>query len=61
MDIEEFYNSVPNHGAKYNELIKYIKEELDKINPDFELSVATYRAMKATNGTSKACSKVPTI
>ena len=42
MDIEEFYNSVPNHGAKYNELIKYIKEELDKINPDFELSVATY-------------------
>lgn len=42
MDIEEFYNSVPNHGAKYNELIKYINEELDKINPDFELSVATY-------------------
>ena len=33
---------MPNHGAKYNELIKYIKEELDKINPDFELSVATY-------------------
>lgn len=42
MDIEEFYNSVPNHGAKYNELAKYIKEELDKINPDFELSIATY-------------------
>ena len=42
MDIEEFYNTIPNHGAKYNELIKYINEELENINPDFELSVATY-------------------
>lgn len=42
MDIEEFYNTVPNHGEKYNELIGYIDEELEKINPDFELSVATY-------------------
>lgn len=42
MDIEEFYNSIPNHGAKYNELIKYVGEELEKINPELELSVATY-------------------
>ncbi len=42
MDIEEFYNTVPNHGEKYNEFIGYIDEELEKINPDFELSVATY-------------------
>ena len=42
MDIEEFYNTIPNHGVKYNELIKYINEELENINPDFELSVATY-------------------
>lgn len=42
MDIEEFYNSVPNQGVKYNELIKYINEELEKINPNLELSVATY-------------------
>ena len=42
MDIEEFYNTISNIGQKYNELIGYIDEELEKINPDFELSVATY-------------------
>lgn len=55
MDIEEFYNTISNIGQKYNELIGYIDEELEKSIPILNYRSLPIRVMRKVHGISREC------